>query len=92
MASTDCGYVKFTLRSNYIAKGRSTVEYVAVPRLPGFSLSTMVKLVMCQRYAGRAITGQVSTTPAETILAEADLPTVATMATNLSTIAMVKSD
>ena len=84
--------MKFTLRSTYIATGRSTVEYVAVPRLPGFLLSTLVKLVMCQRYAGGAITGQVSTTPAETILAEADLPTVVTRATQLCTIAMVKSD
>ena len=41
---------------------------------------------MCQRYAGTAITGQIKTT-----LAEADLPTVATRATQLSKIAMKKS-
>ena len=46
---------------------------------------------MCQRYAGRAITGQIKTTPAEAILAEADLPTIATRATQLNTILMEKS-
>ena len=43
---------------------------------------------MCQRYAGRVITGQVKTTPVKGILAEDDLPTVATRATQLSTITM----
>ena len=46
---------------------------------------------MCQRYAGRAITGQIKKTPVEAILAEADLPTVATRVTQLSTLAMEKS-
>ena len=45
---------------------------------------------MCQRYAGRAITGQFKTTPTEAILAEAFLPTVAKRATKFSTIAMEK--
>ena len=45
---------------------------------------------MCQRYAGRAITGQIKTTSVEAISAEAHLPTVATCATQLSTIAMEK--
>ena len=45
---------------------------------------------MCQRYAGRAITGQIKTTPVKAILAEADLPTVATRATQLSTIVIEK--
>ena len=48
---------------------------------------SMEKLEMCQRYVGRAITGQIRTTLVE----EADLPTVATRATQLSTIAMEKS-
>ena len=46
---------------------------------------------MCQKYAGRAIAGQIDSTLVEAILAEADLPTVATRATQLSTIAMEKS-
>ena len=46
---------------------------------------------MCQRYAGRAITGQIKTTPVEEIMAEADHPTVATRATQLCVIAMEKS-
>ena len=36
---------------------------------------------MSQRYAARAITGQVKTNPVEMILAEADIPSVATRAT-----------
>ena len=75
----------------YIAAGRSTVEYAAVAWLPWILISTMEKLEMCQRYAGRATTGQIKTTPVEAILAEADLPTVAIRATQPSTIAMEKS-
>ena len=46
---------------------------------------------MYQRNAGRAITGQIKATPVEAIAAEADLTTVATKATQLSSIAMEKS-
>ena len=46
---------------------------------------------MSQKYAGRDITGQIKTTLAEAILADADLQAVATRATQLSTIAMEKS-
>ena len=46
---------------------------------------------MRQMYAGRVITGQIKKTPVKAILAEADLPTVATRATQLSTIAIEKS-
>ena len=91
LALTDWGYDKSILRSIYIASGRSTVEYAAAAWLPLVSISTMVMLDTCQRYSGRAITGQIMTTPVEAILAEADLPTVATRATQLSTIAMEKS-
>ena len=86
LTSTDWGYDKSTLRFSYIAMDRSAVEYTAAAWLPWDSLSTMEKQEMCQRYAGRAITGQVKMTPAE-----ADLPTVATRTTQLSTIAMEKS-
>ena len=46
---------------------------------------------MYQRYARRAITGQIKKTPVEAILAEADLPTVAARARQLSNVAMEKS-
>ena len=46
---------------------------------------------MCQSYAGRTFIGQVMTTHAEAILAEADLQTVATRATQITTMAMAKS-
>ena len=87
LASTDWGNEK----STYIATGRSTVEYAAVAWLPWVSLSTMEKQEMCQRYAGRAITGQVKTIPAEAILVEVDIQTVVIMATQLSAVAMEKS-
>ena len=50
-----------------------------------------MKLEMCQRHAGNSIAGQIKTTPVEEILAEADFPTVAARATQLSTIAIEKS-
>ena len=63
---------------SYIATGRVTVKYTAAAWLPWVSISMMEKLEMCQRYAGRAITGQIKTTQVQATLAEADLPTVAT--------------
>ena len=71
--------------------GRSTVEYAATSWLPWVTISTLDRLEMCQRKAGRAITRQIKTTPVEAILAEADLPAVATRATQLSTTDMEKS-
>ena len=91
LASTDWGYEKYILRSAYIAMGRSTVEYAAAAWLQWVLISTMEKLEMCQRYAGRAITGQINMTHVKAILAEADLSTVAIRATKLITIAMEKS-
>ena len=85
-ASTDWGYDKSIIRSTYIATGRSTVVYAAAAWLPCASFSTKEKLEMCQRYIRREITGQIKTIPVEAILAEADLPTVANGATQLSTI------
>ena len=46
---------------------------------------------MCQRYDGRTITGQIKITHVKVISAEADLPTIATRATQVSTIAMEMS-
>ena len=67
LATTDWGYNKQTLRATFIATGRSAVEYTAAAWLPWVSSSTMEKLETCQRFAGRAITGQVKTTPEEAI-------------------------
>ena len=91
LTSTDWGYEKSILRSTYIVTGGSTVEHAAVAWLPWVSISTIEKLEMYQRYARRAITGQIKATPVEAILAEADLPTVAARATQLSNVAMEKS-
>ena len=90
LASTDWGYEKSVLLSTYIATAGPTVMYAAAALLPWVSASTMDKLEMCQRYAVRTVTGQIKTTHVKVILAEVDLPTVATRATQLSTIAMEK--
>ena len=87
LVSTDWDYEKFILRSTNIAMGRSTVEYAAAVWLPRVSISTMEKMEMCQRYTGRAISGQIKTNPVDAILAEADLSTANTRASQLSTIA-----
>jgi ribonuclease HI len=44
-----------------------------------------------QRYAGRAITGQVKTTPSESVLIESNLPTITSRAHQITTIAIEKS-
>ena len=91
LASTDWGYDKHTLRCTYIATGRSTVEYAAAAWLPWIAPTTMEILESSQRYAARAITGHVKTTPSEAVLAEADLPTIETRSKQLSVIALEKS-
>ena len=91
LVSINWGYEKFTLWPTYIATGKLTVKHAAAAWLPWATHSMMKRLKMCQRYAGRAITGQVKITPVEAISVEADLPTVATRASQLSTIAMEKS-
>ena len=80
-----------TLRATYIATGRSALEYAAAALLPWVSSSTMEKLEACQQFAGRAITGQVKTTPVEAILAENNLPKIGTRATQLCARALEKS-
>ena len=52
LATTEWGYDKSTLRSTYIATGRSSVEYAAAAWLPWISPATMGKLETCQRFAG----------------------------------------
>ena len=71
--------------------GRSIVEHAAVAWLPWVAISTMEKLEMSQRHAGIAITRQIKTTPVAVTMAEADLQTIATRVTQLSTIALEKS-
>ena len=51
----------------------------------------MEKLETCQRFAERAITKQVKTTPVEAIFAEANLPKIGTRATQICAIALEKS-
>ena len=91
LTSTSWGYDHQTLRVTYIAIGRSKVEYGASLWLPWISNSTSENPERSPRYAGRAITGQLRTTPAEAILAEANLQLKKTQAIQLSTIAMEKS-
>ena len=91
LATTDWGYDKQTLLATFITTGRSAVEYAAATWLPWVSSSTMEKLETCQRFAGRAITGQVKTTTVEAILADANLPKIGTRATQLCAIALKKS-
>ena len=57
------GVDRLRLRSSYLATGRSNVECAAAAWLQLVSLSTIEKVEMCQRYAGRAIIGQVKITP-----------------------------
>ena len=91
LATTDWGYDKQTLRATFIATGKSAVEYAAAAWLTWVSSLTMEKLETCQRFAGRAIIGQVKTTPVEAILAEANFPKIGTRATQLCAIALEKS-
>lgn len=90
LANTDWGYDKETLRSTFITAGRSMIEHAAPAWTPWISTSGMERLEASQRYAGRAITGQVRTTPKEAILAEANLPTIATRVEQLNTISLEK--
>ena len=91
LANTEWGYDKATLRSTYITVGRSRVEYAAPAWLPWLSATGVEKVEANQRYAGRAITGQLRTTPTEAILVEANLPSIETRATQLGLIAYEKS-
>ena len=87
LASTSWGYDRQTLSTTYIATGRSKVEYGTSYWL----LWTLENLEWSQCYAGRAITGQLHTTPVEAILAEENLHSINTRAVQLSTIAIDKS-
>ena len=91
LAFPSWGYDCQTLRTTYIASGRSKVEYGASSWLPWISDSTLENLERSQRYVGQAITGHLRTTPVEAILAEANLPSIGTRAIHLNTIAMEKS-
>ena len=91
LVSTSWGYDRQSLCANYIATGRSKVEYVASSWLPWISNSTLENRERSQRNAEQAITGQLLTTPVEAILAEANQPSIRTQAIQQTTIAMDKS-
>ena len=91
LASADWGYDKSILWYIYIATVGSNIEYAAAAWPTWVSISTMEKLEICESHAGRAIIGEIKSTPIEAILAETDHPTVATRATLASTMAMKKS-
>ena len=91
LSYTSWGYDSHTLSATYITTGRSKVEYIRRIFLAAWiSNSTMENQERSQRYTGRAITGQLRTTPTETIIAEANLPSIKTREIQLSTIAMEK--
>ena len=91
LASTSWGYDHQTLRETYIVTWCSKVEYGASSWLLWISNSMLENLMRSQRYARRAITGQLCTVPIDGILAEANFPLIKTRAIQLSTIAMEKS-
>ena len=67
------------------------MEYGVSLWLPWISNSTLENQERSQRYVVRAIIGQLRTTPVKAIIAEANLPSIRTLAIQLSTIAMDKS-
>ena len=76
LAGSDWGYLKPNLRSTYLAIGRSTLDYAGAAWQPWLSKTVLEKLERTQRFAGRNITGQLKTTPAECELLEANLRSV----------------
>ncbi|XP_061619114.1 uncharacterized protein LOC133472409 isoform X1 [Phyllopteryx taeniolatus] len=91
LAHTDWGYDKATLRNTYIATARTVAEYAAPAWIPWISPTNLEKLEASQRYAARAITGLLKTTPSDAVLIESDLPSIKTRATQLAIYAYDKS-
>ena len=91
LAGTDWGANFQTLRSTYIATGRSCAEYAAAGWAPFISKTSIDKLEMAQRVAGRTISGTLKTSPNDTILIESNLPTIQTRMQQISTIAFDKA-
>jgi len=87
LGNTDWGYEKEVLRGTYIAVGRSVIEYAAPAWIPWISKTNLA----AQRYAARAVTGQLKTTPAEAVLIESDLPSIKTRSRQLAISAFDKA-
>ena len=71
--------------------GRSVIEYAAPAWIPWISKTNLENLEAAQRYAARAVTGQLKTTPAEAILIESDLPSIKTRSRQLAISAFDKA-
>ena len=78
LAGTDWGYDKATLRSTYLAIGRTTMNYAGAAWQPWLSTTSFEKLESAQRFAGRIITGHLKTTPNECILLDTNLTSMVT--------------
>jgi len=91
LANTEWGFDISNLRASYIALGRSCIEYAAAGWAPWTSHTTRQKLEASQRFACRAITGMVKTTPSDLLLVESHLPSINTRIQQLNTIAYEKA-
>ena len=91
LGNTDWGYEKEVLRGTYIAVGRSVIEYAAPAWIPWISKTNLENLEAAQRYAARAVTVQLKTTPAEAVLIESDLPSIKTRSRQLAISAFDKA-
>ena len=76
LAGTDWGHSKRLIRDTYTATSRSLVEYAGAAWHPWMSSTNLERLEAAQRFAGRAVTGQLKTTPNEAVLLDAGLPTI----------------
>jgi len=78
LANTDWGFPLNNLRASYIALCRSTLEYAAAGWAPWLSATVTNRIEQAQRYACRAITGLLKTTPSNVLLIESNLPSMKT--------------
>ena len=91
LAGTDWGYDKATLRSTYLAIGRTIMDYAGAAWQPWLSKTSFEKLESAQRFAGRIITGHLKTTPNECILLDINLTSMVTKCRQNAVIALEKS-
>jgi len=91
LANTEWGFEITNLRATYIALCRSCIEYAAAGWAPWLSKTTKEKLEAAQRFACRAITGMVKTTPTDILLIESNLPSITTRINQLTTAALDKA-
>ena len=91
LANTSGVYDRQTIRTTYIATAFSKEEYVTYSWQSWISNSTFENKERSQRYAVRAITGQLHATPVDAVLAEANLTSIKRRAIQLCTVAVDKS-